>query len=136
MAFVHGKNTYVSLDGTDLSPFTNNTEAPEEADTHDTTTYGKDNKTYAGGLKDGTFTISGIYDSDETAGPRAVIKPIIGATVPFIFRPEGTGDGLPEDSADVVVQSYSETSPVADMITWTAELQRTGPTTSAPQPTA
>lgn len=133
MSFVHGKNTYVSLDGSDLSPYTNNTEAPTEADTHDTTTYGNDDKTYAGGLRDATFSISGVYDSDATAGPRAVIKPLVGTTVPFVFRPEGTGSGLPEDTADVVVQSYSETSPVADMITWTAELQRSGPTTTAAQ---
>lgn len=133
MAFVHGKNTYVSLDGQDLSAFTNNTEGTLEADSHDTTTYGKNDKTYAGGLKDSTFTISGIYDSDETAGPRAVIRPMVGTVVPYVFRPEGTGSGMPEDTMDVLVTSYQETSPVADMITWTAELQRSGPTTTIAQ---
>lgn len=122
MAFVHGKGTFVSLDANDLSAFTNNTALPRSADTHDVTTYGKDDHVYRGGLRDGTATISGIYDS-AAGGPGAVITPLLGTNVTFIFRPEGTGPGLPERSGDCVVSTYEETSPVADMVTWSAELQ-------------
>lgn len=132
MAFIHGKGTFVSLDGDDLSTYTNNTEYSGEADTHETTTYGKNSKTYAGGLKDGTATISGIYD-DGAAGPRAVIKPLLGTTVEFIYRPEGTGATKPQDTVDVIVQSYEETAPVGDMIAWSAELQFTDDVTTTDQ---
>lgn len=132
MAKIHGKNVFVSLDGDDLSTFANNVEYSGEADTHETTCFGKNSKTYQGGLKDGTATISGIYDSDVT-GPRAVIKPLLGSTVEYIYRPEGTGTGKPQDTVDVVVQSYEETAPVGDMIAWSCEVQFTDDVTTAAQ---
>ncbi|WP_106180115.1 hypothetical protein [Prauserella shujinwangii] len=132
MAFVHGKGSYCSLDSVDLSTFVNNTEYTNSADSHDTTTYGKNAHTFQGGLKNGTATISGIYE-DGATGPRATIQPLIGTVVAFVWRPEGTGTGLPEDTVNVLVTSYQETSPVADMITWTAELQLTDDVTTIDQ---
>ena len=41
----------------------------------------------------------------------------------LVYRPEGTGSGKPEAEVDVLVSSYEESAPVADMITFTAELQ-------------
>lgn len=122
MAFTHGKNTFVSLDGDDLSAFSNNVEFGRTADSHDVTTYGKDAHVKQGGLLDGTATISGTYD-DGAASPEAIIDPLIGTVVELIYRPEGTGSGLPQKAVDVLVQEYTETSPVADMITWAVSLE-------------
>lgn len=132
MAFVHSKDTYVSLGGDDLSAFTNSTTYNRSADSHDVTTYGKNSKVYAGGLKDGTVTIGGTYDSSVT-GPRAVVQPLLGTTVEFVFRPEGTGTDKPQDTVDVVVTAYNESSPVADMVQWTAELQMSDDVASTSQ---
>lgn len=123
MTFVHGKDTYVSLDGDDLSAFTNTTTYNRSADSHDVTTYGKGSHVFAGGLKNGTATIGGIYDNTAVTGPRAVIRPLLGTVVDFVFRPEGTGAGKPQDTVDVLVTAFNESSPVADMVQWTAELQ-------------
>lgn len=41
MAFVHGKDTFISLNGSDLSTYTNTSELSRSADRHDVTTYGK-----------------------------------------------------------------------------------------------
>jgi hypothetical protein len=123
MSFVHGKDTYVSLDGNDLSGYTNASEINPTSDSHDTTTYGKQAHTFQGGLGNGTAKISGIYDNTAGTGPRAVIKPLVGSVVPFIHRPEGTGSGKPQDSMDVLVLGYTQSSPVADMVTWSADLQ-------------
>ena len=124
MAFVHGKGTAVSLDSNDLSPFSNSVTFGRTADTHDVTTFGKNSKVYAAGLKDGTATIEGIYDNTESTGPGAVLRPLIGAAaVPLVYEPEGTGAGRPVSTVDVLVTSYEETAPVADMVTFTAELQ-------------
>lgn len=129
MAFKHGKDTNVTINGVDISVFTNNTAFNRAGDSHDVTTY-KATPTetahiFQGGLTQGTCTISGIYDG-AAAGPRVTIEPLVGTVVPFIYQPEGTGAGLPQDAVDVLVTAYNETSPVADMITWTAELQLAG----------
>lgn len=130
--FKHGKDTFISLDGDDLSGSTNASELGVTADTHDVTTYGKGAHVYKGGLKDGTAKMSGIYDSGA-AGPKAIIQPLVGETVELIRRPEGTGSGLPQDKVDVVVKGYTESNPVADMITWSADLQLSDAVDSTPQ---
>lgn len=133
MARVHGKDTYVSLGGDDISTYTNNSQITKGADSHDTTTYGADGHEFEGGLENSTITLAGVYDNTALTGPRAVIMPLVGTKVEFIRRPEGTGSGKPEDTADVVVTSYVETNPVADMVTWSADLQVSGVITSSTQ---
>ena len=124
MSFVHGKNTAVTIDGNDLSAYANSVEFTRSAETHDVTTFGKNSKVYAAGLKDGEATIEGIYDSTAGTGPGAVLRPLVGAAaVTLVYRPEGTGSGKPEAEVDVLVTEYQESAPVGDMVTWTAELQ-------------
>lgn len=124
MGFVHGKGTAVSLDSNALGAFSNSVTFGRTADSHDVTTFGKNSKVYAPGLKDGTATIEGIYDNTVGTGPGAVLRPLIGAAaVELVYEPEGTGAGKPLATVDVLVTSYEETAPVADMITFTAELQ-------------
>jgi hypothetical protein len=123
MAFQHGKSTFVSLDGDNLSAFSNSVEFQREADSHDVTTFGKNSHVYNGGLLDGTCKVEGIYDTTALTGPRAVIEPLIGTVVPLVHQPEGAGAGKPQDTVDVLVTNYTETSPVADMVTWSIELQ-------------
>lgn len=127
MAFVHGKDTFVSLDGSDLSAFTNTSEVTRTADSHDVTTYGNGTHVYVGGLKDGTATMGGTYDNTASTGPAAVIKPLLGTNVDFVRQIEGAGSGLPQESVEVLVTQYVETAPVADMVTWTCEMQLSGP---------
>lgn len=134
MAFVHGKGVFVSIDGDDISAFTKNVEFSREADTHDTTTFGKNSKTYASGLKDGTATIEGVYDNTAATGPAAVLNPLLGgAAVPFVYQPDGTGAGKAQYLVDVIVNTYEEAAPVDDMVTWTAEVQFTDDVDTTPQ---
>jgi hypothetical protein len=133
MAFVHGKNTYISVNAGDISAYTNSSDLSRQADLHDTTTYGQDGHTFAGGLANATGSIEGIYDNTAGSGPRAVLRPIIGQAVTLIRRPEGTGAGKPQDTATVLVQEYVETAPVADMVKWSAKLQVSGVVTASTQ---
>lgn len=133
MAFVHSKNTVLKLATKDLSAYTTKSSLTREPDIHDTTTYGKDDYTYQGGLKKGDASLEGIYDSTAVTGPRAVISPLIGTTAALIRQPEGTGTGKPQDSCNVVVGKYVETNPVADMVTWSLELKVTGPVDTTAQ---
>lgn len=124
MAFVHGRGTVVSIDGDPLSAFSNSVTFTRTADTHDVTTFGKNSKVYAPGLKDGTATIEGTYDNTAATGPGAVLRPLIGAAaVELIYQPEGDGTGRPVATVDVLVNSYDESSAASDMIKFTAELQ-------------
>lgn len=123
MAFIHGKDTYISLDDNDLSAFTNTSELGRTADSHDVTCYGKGSHVFQGGLRNGTASMGGIYDNTAVTGPRAVIAPLIGTVVELVRRPEGTGSGKPQDTVNVLVTNYVETAPVADMVTWSCEMQ-------------
>jgi hypothetical protein len=123
MAFIHGKSVFISVSGDDLSTYTNSVEIKREADAHDVTCFGQTAKKYQSGLTDGTVTLKGTYD-DGAAGPAAILMPLIGGTVEeVVYRPEGTGSTKPHYTFDAIVTSYEESAPVAEMITWTAELQ-------------
>jgi hypothetical protein len=132
MAFSHGKNTVITLGGDDLSAYTNTSELGRTADSHDVTTYGKSSHVYQGGLLDGKVTMGGIYDN-TAAGPRATIEPLIGTVVELIRQPDGAGSGKAQDTVDVLIVGYVETSPVADMVTWSCEMQCSDDIVSAPQ---
>lgn len=126
MAKVHGKNGEVEVGTADVSPHTNSIEWDTSADTHDTTCFGSTGHTYAGGLTDGKVSLKGIYDNTATTGPRDAVQAVLGTTVAFTYRPEGTGTGKPESTCQVVVNSYKESVPVADMISWEAEFTISG----------
>jgi len=132
MAFQHGRHTVITLDGSDLSAFTNTSELGRTADSHDVTTYGQNSHVFEGGLGNGTASLSGIYDNGVT-GPRGVIEPLVGTVVELVRQPEGAGSGLPQDTVQVLVTGYTETNPVADMVAWSAELQLSGDIDTAAQ---
>lgn len=121
MAFVHGKNTYISVDANNLSAFTDSSSFNRGADVHDVTTYGKNDHVHEGGLGTATGQMSGTYDNTAGTGPRAVLEPRVGTTVTIVRRPEGTGAGKPMDTVSAVIASYVETSPVADFVKWSCE---------------
>lgn len=125
MAFTHGKDLFVSLGGVDLSAFSDNVEFTRTPDSHDVTTFGKDSHVKFGGLLDGSATVSGTYDNGASS-PEATIDPMVGTTQPLIYRPEGTGAGLPQKAVTVLVGEYGETVPVADMIKWKLSLEFSG----------
>jgi hypothetical protein len=132
MAFVHGHVGEITVDDNDLSVFCTSITPKRSADSHDVTTFGKTSHVYAGGLFDGTLDIEGIYDNGAT-GPKTVLEPLLGTTVAFEYRPEGTGSGKPEQTGNVLVASYEESTPVADMITWKASLQLSDTVSTADQ---
>lgn len=126
MAKVHGKNLVITIGTKNVSAFSNSVEWGREADTHDTTGFGANAKEYSGGLLDGTISVSGTYDNTASTGPSNALEPLLGTTVVVIYQPEGIGTGRPTKTVSAVLNSFSETAPVADMISWTCELQMSG----------
>ena len=122
MAFAHGRSGYFKLATNDLSAYTDNVGLTHEADTHETTTYGKTYKTRAGGLKDATFSAGGLYDS-AAGGPETIIPPLLGTSVAVEWGPEGNTTAKVKYTGNVVVKSYEQSVPVGDMIRWTATFE-------------
>lgn len=134
MAFVHGKNSRITVNAVDLSSFTDNVQWRGPVDTHDTTVFGDDGHTYLSGLTDGSISMSGNYDDGATNTPARVLAPLRGgAAVTALYHPEGTGTGRAQRSMSVVVSDYQEESVADDKVVWSAELQISGSVTLTDQ---
>jgi hypothetical protein len=136
MATAHGKLTVLTIATKDISPYTKNSNIERTAKTHDVTGYAPsgDAEIYAGGLKTGKFTCSGVYDNTALVGPRLVLNGIEGTTVAIVRKVEGTGTGKPNDAFNAILEKYAESNPHDDMVTWSADFQITGPIVSTVQP--
>lgn len=127
-----GADAVVMINAADISDFVDTVTFTESADSLDITTYGNNGHRKRGGLTDGSVAIGGVYDT-TTSGPHDVIVPLLGTVTAFVWRPEGTGSGKPTVTFNVLVQNYVESSPVADIVRWTAALEIDGDTTHANQ---
>ena len=132
MAFTHGKDSVFKLDNasgslTDISSFVNNVDFPETADVSETTTLGADNKTYIAGLKDATISLSGLWDATADAIFGAVVGQ--SATLSFEYSPEGTSSGKVKYTGECILTNYSISSPVGEVVGYSADLQVSGAVT-------
>jgi len=134
MAFVHGSDSVFKLDNsggslTDISSYVNNVDFPQTADVAETTTLGASNKSYIVGLKDATISLSGLWDATADAIFGAVVGQ--SATLSFEYSPEGTGAGAVNYTGEAIMTSYAKSSPVGDVVGYSADLQVTGAVTRA-----
>jgi hypothetical protein len=128
MAFVHGKNTSVLYNGTDLSAYFNEASISQDVETAETTAFGSTAKTYIAGLKDGTMSMSGMFDG-STDAIDAVLTATLGATAADVATvvPAGLSTaGVSTFSSEVRETSYEISSPVSDVVAANLEVQATG----------
>lgn len=132
MAFVHGKDSTFKLDNsggslTDISAYVNSVDFPQTVDLAETTTLGDDNKEYIVGLKDATISIAGAWDStaDDILG--AVVGQA--SSLSYEYSPEGTASGKVKYTGEAFITSYSTSSPVGDVVGFSADLQVSGAVT-------
>lgn len=140
MAFVAGKGSAFKLDNsagtlTDLSQYCDSVEFSTPIDTLETTTFGDAAKDFVVGLKDGTVSLGGKWDATLDAHMNGIYGGISGgATTTFEVHPAGTGSGTPKYSGECYLTSYQVSSGVADLVTWSAELQVSGAITRGTNP--
>ena len=132
MAFVHGSDSVFKLDNasgslTDISSYVNNVDFPQTADVAETTTLGASNKTYIVGLKDATISLSGLWDATADAIFGAVVGQ--SSTLSFEYSPEGTASGKVKYTGEAIMTSYAKSSPVGDVVGYSADLQVTAAVT-------
>ena len=125
--FVHGKSTFFSIDDTggsvrDISDTLTSVDFPETIDTAETTAFGATSKSYIVGLRDATISVSGLWDA-TVDGYFIGTEP---ATRSFVFGPAGNTSGYVKYSGECILTSYSVSSPVADVDTYSADFQVTG----------
>lgn len=124
--FRHGKKTAVLLNGTDMSPFLNEATSTQEIETAETTTFGDQDKTYIVGLADGTISTSGLFDSSAGASDAVLSGLIAAEDNTFTVLPEGLTAGTRSILANGQMTSYEISSPVADVVSISAEVQADG----------
>ena len=122
MARTHGKDTEITIFGDDLTQYTNASDLERSADSSDTTTYGAEHHRHEGGLKDGTFKCSGFYEVGAN-GPHQTLAAAVGTVGEIIRKVEGTGSGKPTETWDALLVKYTESSPVAEFVQWSAEFE-------------
>lgn len=138
MAAAHGKDSYIAIEdsaGTTLrniTPYVKSVDFNRSNDANDTTTKGAEGKTYRPGLTDGEIRLTGLWDDTADTGSRIVLKSLLGieTAVGFEWGPEGNGAGAIKDSGDCVLTQYDESSPVDDMVAFTATLKISGDVTT------
>ncbi len=123
MAFRHGKNAQISVGGDDLSAFCDNLDLGIDIDTAEVSAFGDTWKEHLAGLVGGTFSLSGSFDPTVTTGPAFLLMAVISGGVPveLIHKPGGTDTGQRTNTFDALITSYSESSPVADKVTFSAD---------------
>ena len=132
--FKHGKNAYLSLDGTagtlvDISNTLNEISMPREIETAETTAFGNGDKTYITGLGDATISLSGMFDATTDtliAGDIANLKSGSVSSLTFEYGPAGSVSAQPKFTGEALITSYEVSSPVGDVVTYSLELQVTG----------
>lgn len=136
MPFSHGKGLAFKIDNAAgalqvLSAYVDSVELNNTVDVGETTTAGAEAKTYVSGQSDATLTISGKYDRTATTGPHAVLTGLIGldTTSTFEYGPDGLTVGYVKKSGECFLTSYVVSSPVGDVVTFTADFQVTGAVT-------
>ena len=132
MAFVHGKDSFFTIDDTANSPtdisayITDISGIPGDTASAKTTTMTKESETYIAGLHDASITLALIWD--------AALDNIIGTTAQqkverdFVYGPSGNS-GVKHSGA-VLITSYKIGSPVGDVVTASLTLQKTGDLTT------
>jgi len=124
LAFKHGSNARVYVNGYDLSAYLKNFSISGEAETHDVTTFTATAKSYIAGLKDATLSADGVYDGD-TSGIDEILQAALGQdTSIWTYFPQG--EVAVEDAGygfDAIATSYEVETPVDDVAAVSAEAQ-------------
>ena len=124
MAFIHGKGTAVLYNKYNLSSYFNDASASHSVETAETTAFGDDDKTYITGLRDGTISMSGMFDGSANAVDD-VLRSSLGTNdagvVSVVY--DGATAGNRASLAKAETTSYDISMPVGDVVAASADFQ-------------
>lgn len=98
------------------------------ADTSDVTTYGDSDHNFLAGLRNGTFSVNGIWASTY----EDKLAPLLGQSTGIWIKhhPFGVGASLAKFTAQVILTQCDVAANVTDAVKMTVNMQRTGALTS------
>lgn len=131
----HGSKAFFSITDSggvarDISALIDDSGLDASADTAEVSTGGSLSKKFIAGLKDATIPLGGPVDT-VLDGYLWGILGMDGRT--FVYRPQGTGTGLPAYTGSCILNTYSIASPVDDATRVTGEIQCSGDITRSIQ---
>jgi predicted secreted protein len=127
MAFNHGKDTVFYLGNytatlTSITAYCDSTDVPFSADVAETTTFGKTQKDYVAGLKDGTISIEGPWDSTINA----ILASAWGASKEFAYGPAGSAGGSVKFSGSAICTAFNVNTNLSGAARYSASFQQNG----------
>ena len=141
MAFIHGKKSGIKIADSgatlrDLSAYCDEVGFPRTVDTAEVTPFGVNAKAYIVGLSDGTISLKGQFDSASATTVDGVLSGIFGQDTPVAFEyypnnAVAVSSTNPKYTGTAILTAYEVTSPVGDVVSFTATLQITGAVTRA-----
>jgi hypothetical protein len=125
MAFISGKDSFFSVDGTDISSYVNQLSLSRDVNTLETTSFGSDQATFVVGVEG--LSISGSATFDATAD--GVFAGLFDcSTVAFDYRPNNTSSA-PKYTGNALVTNYTIDSSATDLVSISFSLIVTGAVT-------
>lgn len=116
----------------DLSTQLTNVAFSRSNDVHDDTAFGDEGHTFIAGLTNGTITLTGWAETTASTGSLTVLDSLVGLdaiTVGWEYGPLGNGTGAVKYSGECVLASLDVSDPVADLVSFTCQLQISGSVT-------
>ena len=125
--FRHGKNVNIFLDEYDFSTYFNSVSASTSIDTAETSAFGTSAKSYVVGHRDGTVSLSGMFEATESVGTDQYFASALGSAtkIKVIVAPEGHSNGAGAILLQADDTSYEVSSAIADIVQASAEFQST-----------
>jgi hypothetical protein len=132
LAATHGKDAYFLWNAVSLHPFCNDVTFARDIDTVETTTMGDSAKEYIVGLKNGSFSISGIFEAGASSVD-ATLGDALGTSAAFEWRANSAAVGVanPKYTGTALLTSYEATATTNDAVAFSAEFMITGAVTRA-----
>lgn len=114
--FNHGKNAVVLLDNTNLSTTLTDASVSLTADVAETSTFTASSKTYIAGLKDGTATLSGYFESSSPDADAEFLSQLGSSGSAFSIAPIGYTRGNPTEFGNVIETSYDRSADIGSVV--------------------
>tara|TARA_R110000782_G_scaffold196226_2_gene285595 strand:+ start:554 stop:1264 length:711 start_codon:yes stop_codon:yes gene_type:complete len=114
--FNHGKNAVVLLDNTNLSTTLTDASVSLTADVAETSTFTASSKTYIAGLKDGTVTLSGYFESSSPDADAEFLSQLGSSGSAFTIAPIGHTRGNPTEFGNVIGTSYDRSADIGSVV--------------------
>ncbi len=114
--FNHGKNAVVLLDNTNLSTTLTDASVSLTADVAETSTFTASSKTYVAGLKDGTVTLSGYFETTSPDADAEFLAQLGSSGSAFSIAPIGYTRGNPTEFGNVIETSYDRSADIGSVV--------------------